>query len=289
MDRSCDRLRRGQISVFAATVLALAPAGVVAQVGYLTFPSTLVEQMGTFPEISPISGTASILNATPRTYMSYLDETLYTGQLTQPVLIVGMQIRLAMGTNWRLQTPASYTASTWPNVDAVMPMFDVRLGRATTLFEGTGWFRDLNGNWLRGPFDAYFTNVVQVRSGPLTIPANSFVASGGATGVHAWGPTFHFTTPYVYSPGETLVYEVRHLGVDNAGDVVPALFASRFGARNFTDAMLATSAFAVEPATLSNVHYVRWVTMPIPEPAVAGLLAPTAALLLRRRPSSKTD
>lgn len=270
-----------------ALILATTPAVAAAQVSYLPFPPNLIEQMGTFPEISPISGTASIINGVPRTYMSYLDEQLYLSQLSEPVLIVGMQLRLAMGTNWRLQTPSSYTANTWPNVDAYMPQFDVRMGRASPEIASLGWFRNSSGVWLRGPFDAYFdTNVVQVRSGPLTIPANSFVASGGATGVHAWGPTFHFSTPYLYTPGETLVYEVRHAGIDNGNDVVPALFASRFGARNFTDAMLAFSAAAFEPANLANVHYVRWVTMPVPEPASLGLLMPAAVLLMRRRPAA---
>lgn len=255
----------------------------VARGGVLDFPAALVEQMGAFPQISPISGTASIVNPSPRSYMSYLDEQLYQSQLDGPVLIVGMQLRLAMGSNWRLNTPASYTANTWPNVDVEMPDFRVTLGRATPVIAAEGWFRTSNGVWLQGPFDAYYQNTVEVRSGPLTIPANSFAATGGATGVHAWGPTFTFDTPYAYHPGDTLVYRVSHQGVSNQEEVVPALFASRFGARNFTDAMLSFSDTALVPDSLANVHYIRWITAPIPEPAAVGLLVPALALLARRR------
>lgn len=265
-----------------AVMVAVGCVG-VARGGVLDFPSVLVEQMGTFPEIAPISGMASILNPSPRSYMSYLDEQLYQSQLSGPVLIVGMQIRLAMGTNWRLNTPASYTANTWPNVDVEMPEFRVTLGRAVPLIADLGWFRTSSGGWLLGPFDAYYENTVEVRSGPLTIPANSFVASGGATGVHAWGPTFTFDRPYVYHPGETLVYRVSHEGVSNSAAVVPALFASRFAARNFTDGMVANSATAEMPSSLANVHYVRWITAPIPEPAALGLFVPALWLLARRR------
>ncbi|MFN4243838.1 MAG: hypothetical protein ACK4PI_11450 [Tepidisphaerales bacterium] len=255
----------------------------VARGGVLDFPPNLIEQMGSFPQIAPISGMASILNPSPRSYMSYLDEQLYQSQLDGPVLIVGMQIRLAMGSNWRLQTPETYTANTWPNVDVQMAEFRVTMGRATPTIAEAGWFRTPNGIWLRGQFDLYYQDTVEVRSGPLTIPANSFVASGGNTGSHAWGPTFTFDTPYVYTPGETLVYRVSHQGIANADEVVPALFSSRYGARNFTDGMVALSDLAQAPSGLADVHYVRWITAPIPEPTTLGLLVPVFPLLSRRR------
>jgi hypothetical protein len=265
-------------------LLALLCSGLMsptARGGYLEIPPVFIEQMGT---IFPISGQATIINPLSRDYLCYIDESVYQGQISEPVLITGMQIRLAIGTNWRVQTPASYTANTWPNVDFTMPSFRVTLGRAVPAIAAVGAFRDpVTGNLIYGPMNDYYENRVEVRSGPLTILRDSFVADGGATGVHSWGPTISFHTPYLYSPGETLVFRVQHYGIPTADQIVPAQFASRYDAWHAFSAIGGFNADADFPQFFyGSVHYVRWVTSPVPEPTAVLPLA-TLGLLLRRR------
>lgn len=267
----------GRLASLAVGLLVVATR---VEGGYLTFPPSLIEQAGSF---LPISGMATIIRDQPRGYLGYIDEWLYSGQVSEPVLVVGMQLRLAIGQNWKAQ-PSTYSYGTsWPNVDVQMPVFEVALGKPAALVAAFGGFSS-GGGTLYGPWGAYFdSDLTVVRSGPLTIPAGSFQATGGTTGVHEWGPIIPFDTPYLFTPGQALVYSVRHLGMTNASSVIPVHFASRYWGVNTTDAMISFDPNSYGPSGRTDVHYVRWVTAPVPEPSLMGILTTGGLLLLARR------
>lgn len=240
----------------------------VVRAGTLDFPPYLIEQ-------AEVSGSATVIRNAPRTYLGYSDEQIYASQVSSPVLIVGMQFRLAIGDNWKRDTGA--TGSIWPVEDLTFDRYNVWLGEASPPVRANGWLLDTLS------FADNMSNVVHVRTGDLKISAHSFQATGGSTGVHAWGPTIAFSTPYLYEPGETLVYLVRHSGV-NQVNTVGANFASRFAAPNYTDCdynVTEDAEWALAFGT--QVHYVRFLTAPVPEPTALASLAALPLLLKRRR------
>lgn len=242
--------------------------GPLGHAGVLDFPPYLIEQ-------AEVSGSATVIRNAPRAYLGYSDEQIYASQVSQPVLIVGMQFRLAIGDNWKIDTGAP--GSSWPVEDLDFDRYNVWLGEASAPVRAAGWLDDTLS------FADNMSNVVHVRSGGWTIPAHSFQATGGSTGVHAWGPTISFSTPYLYEPGETLVYLIRHSGV-NQVNTVGANFASRYSAPNYTDCDFNTdeNAAGALPYT-TQVHYVRFLTAPVPEPSALASLLALPLLLCRRR------
>jgi hypothetical protein len=97
-----------------------------------------------------------------------------------------------IGIAWRQRAG---NASAWPTADNHFTQFDIEL--ATSLNPpGT-----LNTTFAAnvGP------NATLVRQGPLTFPASSFPGGATAPNASGWGPTVHFTTPFVYEGGPLLI------------------------------------------------------------------------------------
>jgi hypothetical protein len=254
----------------ATYVAALVVSTAAAQTGHLTFPPILVEQ-------SVNSGRAMMIRDTPVSYMGYYDESIYAGQATQPVHIVGFQMRLAIGNNWRAP---GYSASSWPAETFTMPEYEVWLGKGGAAVSQANWFFPITGQNL--PFTSHMRDAVQVRSGALSVEQGSFQATGGSSGIHAWGPTIGFDEPYRFEPGQNLVMLVRHGGIAEP-NVIGALMASRYNAPSYVDAMVAFGSTATHPLGLTDPHYVRFVTTPIPEPASLIILMAASALAVRRQ------
>jgi hypothetical protein len=129
-----------------------------------------------------------------------------TAARTVQVVVSSAQIPIEIGSlltgmSWRIASSA--TLLPWPEIDANFGQFDIEIASAaTTPATMSVLFANNIGS-----------NATVVRSGPLTIPANSFAAGVPAPGVNAWGYNVDFTTPFVY-PGGDLVITIRHSGHD---------------------------------------------------------------------------
>jgi len=107
------------------------------------------------------------------------------------------------GLQWRLNNAATVN---WPTADTTWSFFDIYVGPGVTPSLMSNTFAS---NFTGGP--------TQVRSGGLTVTANSFTFGQTGTTPNAFGPAILFTTPYLYTGGD-LTIEMRysaHAGVTN--------------------------------------------------------------------------
>jgi hypothetical protein len=222
-------------------------------------------------ESAATSGLNTAIRSAPRVHQAYYSSVNF-GSFTNPTTITGMQLKLAIGENWR---PAGYVGSSWPNADLNFGSFEVVFAKPSA-----GLVTD--GEYLSTAptFASYLDTAVTVRTGALTIPANSFQADGGAAGEHSYGFTFNFTTPYTLNPGDGLVIQIRHSGYGTVGTPLNAFFATRGFENGVTDAISSTAGQnAASPNGFSSPYYVNL----IPTPGSVALLGLAGLAGARRR------
>jgi len=226
-------------------------------------------------ESSAESGISTIIRQLPRSYQEYIDASNLSS-ITESVNITGMQLRMAIGENWRT---AGYVGSSWPNAPISFNNYDVKLGTPSAQML-------TDGEYLTGTevYANFMTDATTVRSGPWSIAAGAFPADGGPTGIHSWGPLMNFTTPYLYNPGEGLMVQVNHDGYGTT--VLQSFFASRNYANGVTDA-ISNSASGAYTSTAANgfssPYFIQFTYSAVPEPTTLGALALFGTLALRRR------
>jgi hypothetical protein len=235
--------------------------------------ATLVAPVGV--ESSLESGLNTAIRSAPRTYQEYMAASNFSS-ITQPSLITGMRLRLAIGENWR---PVGYVGSTWPSQNLTLGTYTVTLSKPSAQLVSDGEYLSTTPT-----FASYQDTPVTVYNQALNVAANSFVADGGAAGVHSYsGPNIVFTTPYSYTPGNGLVLQINHQGYTPSTEL-NAFFASRSFQNGVTDAISSTaSGTAANPNGFSSPYFVEFTYVPIPEPTSLGGLAAVGALALRRR------
>jgi hypothetical protein len=85
-----------------------------------------------------------------------------------------------------------------------------------------------------------------------------------------WGVTIDFTTPYVISPGDSLILQINHSDYGTAETPLQAFFASGVFENGLADAITSTASGT---ATVPNaVDPPIFVNLIIPEPASGTLL-----------------
>lgn len=136
-----------------------------------------------------------------RTYQWIINENQLTAHVGR--LIDGFAMR----------QPASSSAA-WPTADVLYSTYDIRLSEGVAPAS-----RSLT----------FAANVVGtqtlVRSGPLTIPANSYPAGATSPAANDWGPVITFDTPYLYMGGH-LCIELRHQGFTGTSRSIDAILAT---------------------------------------------------------------
>ncbi|RYF51810.1 MAG: hypothetical protein EOO39_42815, partial [Cytophagaceae bacterium] len=202
-------------------------------------------------EDAAVSGLNTPLRNAARAYQGYVDES-QLGALTGPVQITGMAFRLAIGTNW--SPDGLQGAGTWPSQDLTFSQYDIQLSRASAAVQAAGEFPSLTPTFAANQGGT----VTTVRSGALTIPAGSYTASGSTTTPNAFGFNIQFTTPYLYTPGQELVYTIRHSGYSPNGEP-QVFFASDDYTPNAYDAVSSTvGANAAAPNGFSSPLIVQY-------------------------------
>jgi len=192
------------------------------------------------------------LSTAPRTYQWLI----HADQLTS---LVGQSLS---GMSYRL--PTSATAA-WPAADVNIANYNIFLSGSV----------DPAARSL-----TFANNVVgtqtQVRSGALTIPANSFTFGGTP---NSFGPTINFDTPYTYAGGNLLI-ELRSDGFVGTSRSVDALTTSAPGyLSQFAAAW--TGSFTGTAGSAGNFAVIDLVA--VPAPSAAALLGLGVLAAGRRR------
>jgi hypothetical protein len=248
-------------------VLAL-PMGATA--AHLLVPTLNLEQ-----------GESLALHQSPQGYQGYLHEDQLVS-LTEPVYLTGFSLRLANGDAWR---PAGDPGSSWPAVEIYFADYSVWMA------PGSEAVTDI-GEMPAGPrtfVDNMSGTPTQVRAGDLVIAANSFTADGGTNpgSVHSFGPLITFAVPYVYTPGQSLVYMIAHSGYGTSGTPGQPMFESSDYSGFAADAVHLSGSVDLSStySMYSSPFVLQFEYSAIPEPTLPMLLLGVTGfgLMLRRR------
>lgn len=216
---------------------------------------------------APFSGGFSSLSReAPRVLQNFIDSS-FLGDVTTPTTVYGLSFRL----------PGSANASYPAGVDLVFSRYDVTLAKASAAAAAANALTSTT-------FADNMTDPVLVRSGALTIPADSLTdadSGPGPAGSAEFSFVIDFTTPYTIQPGDDLVVLVRHSGHGNA-TVIRYNFDSYAYAGGVAVSTAADPDAAAANFALSAFSAVNKYALVVPEPAALSLLA-LAGLALRRR------
>jgi hypothetical protein len=230
------------------------------------------------PPLVETSGVNTVFRSAPRAYQSFIDSTQLTG-ISGPVLITGISFRLMAAS---LGTPAQNPPADWPSQTLNFTDFTIRIGSASAAVAAAGEFPTTTPTFNQN----FGADVITARTGGLSLSTGAFGfnAASTPTAPNPWGPTITFSTPYLYNPGQDLVYAVSHTGYVPNTEFQP-FFATADWSVNVADAVssITSSSLDAAPGGFSSPYVVQFTTEPIPEPATMTVLALGAVAALRRR------
>lgn len=213
-------------TAFFLALFSVLPANTLQSQTFDNQPMAIFEQV--VPNAyAAANGTASFLgpySASPRTYQMLIASSELTN-------LVGKNL-----TSISFRSLASATSS-WPASDVVFTSFDIYLSGSVA------------------PADRSFTfanNIVgaqtQVRSGSLTIPANSLTFGASP---NAFSYDINFSSPWLYSGGNLLI-EIRHTGFTGTARSVDAIGTSTSGYATLFSACWAGNYTATSTTSQGN-------------------------------------
>ncbi|BCW98824.1 MAG: hypothetical protein KatS3mg024_1651 [Armatimonadota bacterium] len=215
----------------------------------------------------PYAGFSSLSREAPRVLQQFYDDSFFTS-ITQPVELTAMSFRLpaVAGVNY----PALG--------DLNFARYEITLAKPSPASAAA------NG-LTSAVFADNMQDAVLVRSGPLTIPRDSFISN--ASGVDAeFSFQIVFDTPYVFTPGQDLVMLVRHSGHGDVNGVETRWNFDGYAWTNGTvvntlDVNATSGNFG--PGSFNIANRIQFTV--VPEPASLSVLGLGAGLMnvLRRR------
>lgn len=243
------KLQRFRLTIFAVVVLVLPSP--------IPNPKVIAQSI-VVPNAYESGGTSTFLGPMANSQRTY-QLLINSSQLTP---FVGLQLN---SVSWRLPESA---AADWPASEITFDNFDIYLSPSVAPADRSLTF----ANNIAG-------TQVQVRSGSLTVPADSFSFGGSP---NDWGLQIDFD-PYLYTGGH-LLFELRHTGfagTSRSVDAVGTAAATGYGT-DFSAAW--TGNYEGVTGSQGNFSVVRFTA--VPEPGSAGLIGVAVAglaLFSRRR------
>lgn len=213
------------------------------------------------PDLEETSGVNTGIRNAPRTYMALYTDVNFAS-LSGPVMITGMQLRMSEAGNAAL--PAN-----WPSQILNFVNFDVKLSQASATLLADGEF--LSSSVTFASQQAPGT-VVSVRSGALSLPMASFQNTGGT---NPFGAMINFTTPYMYTPGQSLLLYLTHTGYTPSAEPQPFFAVADFQ-NGVADAISSTAGYqAATGSGFSSPYIVQFTysAVAVPEPSTVLMLA----------------
>jgi hypothetical protein len=230
------------------------------------------------PPLVETGGLNTAFRNAPRAYQSFIDSTQLAG-LTQPTFITGISLRLMSAS---LGSATTNPPADWPSQTLNFSDFTVRIGSPSAAIVTAGEIPVTTTTFNQN----FGADVVTARSGALSLSTGAFGFNPSSTPAapNPWGPTITFTTPFLYTPGQDLIYAISHSGYAPAGEFQP-FFSSGDYANSVADAVSSTTSSSLDaaPGGFSSPYLVQFTTEPIPEPATMTVLALGAVAALRRR------
>ena len=204
----------------------------------------------------------------PRVLQMYFHRSDLAAFSAQGADITGIQFRIDGAS-------PGVSGATWPTADINFSRYDVQLSDSSAAAFAAD---ELNSTTFT---DNQGSDITLVRSGPLTVTANSFQNNGDATTGASFGFLVNFDVPFRYEPGEDLMVTIRHSGFTEP-EAQPNFDAAAFtDGRN--DALAGTGSADATTGAFFGTNITQFTFTPIPEPAALGLIAAAAPLLGRRR------
>lgn len=227
------------------------------------------------------TGLSSPVRNVARVAQEYVDSS-YLAAITVPTYINGIGFRIT-------PNESSSTPNIWPTQALTFSQYDITLAQASTATVAAHGLTSTT-------FTANWANPVVVRSGAMTIPANSFTDTNtgpGPAGSANFSFIIPFTTPYLYTPGDDLVVMIRQGGYSQAAQGTTYNFETYSAALNGLSAQggarVATTGVnaTVSDSTTSQTDVLKFAfdVSPAPEPASFSLIAIGMGTLLSRRKS----
>ena len=214
----------------------------------------------------PYAGFSSLSREADRVLQQFYDDQFFSG-ITEPVQITSMSFRL----------PA-IADENYPALG------DLNFGRYDiTLAEPSAASVAADG-LTSATFADNMSNPVQVRSGPMNVPLNSFVANEANVDAE-FSYVINFDTPYEFTPGQDLVMLVRH---DGHGDVNGEETRWNFDGYAWTNGTVVSTGNVDDavanfgPGSFDVANRIQFGYV-IPEPGIASVAGIAALALLGRR------
>ncbi len=210
------------------------------------------------------SGFSSLSREATRVLQQFYDDSFFTDVLV-PTEITAMSFRL----------PAIAAVNYPANNDISFGRYDITLAKPSAA--------SMAANGLTSAtFADNMVSSVLVRSGPLTIPQDSFISN--AVNVDAeFSFVITFDTPYLYTPGDDLVMLVRHNG---HGDNPTVQTRWNFDGYAWTNGTVVSTGADPDaavgnfgPGSFNIANKIQF----LPEPSALVLLALGSVGLIRRR------
>lgn len=230
------------------------------------------------PPLVETSGVNTVFRNAPRAYQSFIDSTQLTG-IPGPVLITGISFRLMAAS---LAASGQNPPADWPSQTLNFTDFTVRMGSPSAAVATAGEFPSTTPTFNQN----FGADAVTTRTGGLTLNTGAFGfnAASTPTAPNPWGPTITFTTPFLYNPGQDLVYAISHTGYAPTTEFQPFFAVANFSL-NVADAVSSTASNSLDaaPGGFSSPYLVQFTYEAVPEPATMTVLALGAVAALRRR------